>query len=315
MSLTRREFFKLCGISAAGLGISQLCIPEVLAALEKAAAGNPPVIWIQGAGDDGCLVSLLNTAHPTIAEVLLKIISLQYNPTIMAASGKTAISHLDTVSEKEKGKFILVVEGAIPTKDNGLYCTIGQRDGKHITILETLKNLAPKAKAIIALGACAACGGVSAGKPNPTEAKSVTDILGKNAGVINIPGCPAHPDWLVGTLVHLLMYGPPQLDEQGRPKMFFSDTIHQNCPNYSYYIDNVFASKFGEKGCLIQLGCKGPVTSSDCPTRRWNSKVEWCIGAGAPCIGCCSMEFLDGLTPFYTALPEPLWPKKQTELA
>ena len=314
MKPTRREFLKLCAASA-GLGISQLYIPEVVRALERAVAANPPVIWIQGAGDDGCLVSLLNTTHPTIAEVLLKIISLQYNPTIMAGAGKMAISHLDLISEKTKGNFILVVEGAIPTKDGGLYCTIGERDGKHITMLEAVKDLGPKAKAIIALGACAAYGGIPAAKPNPTGAKPVRDVLGKSSPIINIPGCPAHPDWFVGTLVHLLMYGMPKLDDQARPKMFFADTIHQNCPNYSYYIEGQFASKFGEKGCLIQLGCKGPETHSDCPLRRWNNGVEWCIGVGAPCIGCCSPGFPDELSPFYVSLPKQLWPKKQTELA
>ena len=314
MEPTRREFLKLCTASAVGLGISQLYIPKVVRALEQAVAGNPPVIWIQGAGDDGCLVSLLNTTHPTIAEVLLKIISLQYNPTIMASAGDKAISHLDVISEKTKGNFILVVEGAIPTKDGGVYCTIGERNGKHITMLEAVKDLGAKAKAIIALGACATHGGIPAGKPNPTGAKGVRDVLGKEATIINIPGCPAHPDWFVGTLVHLLMYGMPELDDQARPRMFFGDSIHQNCPNYSYYMEGQFASKFGEKGCLIQLGCKGPETYSDCPLRRWNSGVEWCVGVGAPCIGCCSLGFPDEVSPLYASLPKELWPEKQTEV-
>jgi len=316
MKPNRREFLKLCAATAAGAGISQLHIPEVVAALEKAAAGNPPVIWIQGSGDDGCFVSTLNAVHPSIADILLKIISLQYCPTVMAASGQNALSQLYAAAEKNKGKFILVIEGAIPTKDNGLYCIIGQKDGKNITMLEAVNELGPKAKAVIALGACATHGGVSAGKPNPTGAKGVRDVLGKNITVINVPGCPPNPGCFVGTLVHLITYGVPELDEQGRPKMFYSDTIHQNCQNYSYYIDGKFATKFGEKGCLIQLGCKGPITYSDCPIRRWNNGAEWCIGAGGPCIGCYSLEFPDEISPFYTALPEGLWPqKKQTETA
>jgi len=315
MKTSRREFLKLCAASAAGWGISQVYIPEVAQALERAAAGNPPVIWVHGAGDDGCLVSVLNTTHPSIADVLLKIITVQYNPTIMASAGEMAISHLYKTSEEKKGQFILVVEGAIPTKDNGIYCTIGEKKGKHITMLEAVKDLGPKAKAVIALGACATHGGIPAGKPNPTGAKGVRDILGKQATVINIPGCPVHPDWFVGTLVHLIMYGIPELDDRARPKMFFADTIHQNCPNYSYYIDGKFASKFGEKGCLIMLGCKGPETHSDCPLRRWNNATEWCIGVAAPCIGCCSLDFPDGPSPFYTALPQQRWPQKQTELA
>ena len=315
MKSTRRQFLKLCGASAAGAGLANLHIPEVLAALEKAAAGKQPVLWIHGSGDDGCLVSTLNTVHPSIADVLLKIINLQFNPTVMASAGSQAISHLYETAEKTKGRFILVVEGAIPTKDNGVYCTIGEKDGRHITMLEAVNDLAKKAKAIVALGACATHGGIPAAKPNPTGAKGVRDVLGKDAPVINIPGCPAHPDWFIGTLVHLLNYGMPQLDASARPIMFFGDSIHQNCPNYSYYVEEQLATKFGEKGCLIELGCKGPYTESDCPIRRWNNGVEWCIGVGAPCIGCCSLDFPDDTSPFYAALPESLRPQKQPKRA
>jgi len=310
MKPTRRQFLKLCAAAAAGVGLSQSCLPEILAALEKAAAGKPTVLWLQGAGDDGCLVSTLNSVHPSIAEVLLKIINLEYNPTVMAGAGRGAISHLYETAQKSKGNFLFVVEGAIPTKDEGLYCTIGEKDGRHITMLEAVKQIGPKAKVTIALGACAVHGGIPAGEPNPTGAKGVRDILGKDAAVINIPGCPAHPDWFIGTLVHLLNYGMPQLDADARPIMFFGDSVHQNCPNYSYYIDEQFAKKFGDKGCLIELGCKGPYTESDCPIRRWNGGVEWCIGAGAPCIGCCSLDFPDGQSPFYAALPQQLRPAR-----
>lgn len=314
MELTRREFLKLCSASAVGLGISQLYIPKVVEALAQA-AGSPSVIWIQGASCTGCSISLLNTTHPTIAEVLLKIIRLQYHPTVMASAGEMAISYKDIISEKMRGNFFLVIEGSIPTKDRGVYCTIGKKYGKHITILEAARILGARAKAIIALGACAAFGGIPAGQPNPTGAKSVKDVIGLGTPIINIPGCPSHPDWLVGTLVHVLLYGFPELDREARPKIFFSDTIHQNCPYYSYFNEGRLTQRFGEKGCLIQLGCKGPMTNTDCSLRRWNSGVEWCVGVGAPCIGCCNPAFPDGVSPIYTALPQELWPEKETELA
>ena len=315
MKPNRRQFLKLCAATAAGASLSRVLCPEVLAALEKAAAGKPPVLWVHGAGDDGCLVSTLNTVHPSIAEVLLKIINLEYNPTLMASAGKDATEHLYKTAKDNKGKFLLIIEGAIPTKDNGVYCTIGERNGRHITMLEAVKDLGTRAKAVIALGTCAAGGGIPAAAPNPTGAKGVRDVLGKDATVINIPGCPAHPDWLIGTVVHLLNYGMPQLDEQARPIMFFGDTIHQNCPRYSYYMEEKFAAKFGDEGCLMMLGCKGPMTNSDCPTRGWNNRVEWCIGAGAPCIGCCSLDFPDDSSPFYAELPENLRPQRQTRTA
>ena len=305
MKLTRREFFKLCASSAAGAGISQLYVPEVVAALENA----PPVIWLQGQSDSGCSVSLLNTTHPSISEVLLKIISLRYHSTIMTGTGESANSPLEDIKKDASGKFILIVEGAIP-KD-GAYCIIGEKDGKQISINDALLDLAPHAAAIVAVGACAAFGGIPAARPNPTGAMSVSQFLGKP--VVNIPGCPSHPDWIVGTLVHILLYGMPELDEHGRPTMFFSKLIHENCPRYYYFADGQYATNFGEEGCLIQLGCKGPVTHSDCASRRWNSGVNWCIDNGGMCIGCCSPTFPDGTGAIYASLPENMWPKKDND--
>jgi hydrogenase small subunit len=295
------------------MGFSQLVVPEIVHALETAAAKKPSVIWLQGANCTGCTVSLLNTAHPTIAEVLLKIISLEYQSNVMAGSGELAFSYMDTIAEKAKGEFFLLVEGAIPTKDNGIYCTIGEKDGKEMTILETLNEIGPKAKAIIAVGDCASFGGIPAAKPNPTGCKPVSEIV-KGVPIINIQGCPPHPDWLLGTIVHVLLFGLPELDDKGRPKIFFGESVHQNCPNYSYFSEGKMAKKIGDKGCLIELGCKGPMTNSDCPLRKWNSGVNWCIGVGAPCIGCSSDQFPDGMAPFYSALPKDKWPKKDSEI-
>jgi hydrogenase small subunit len=315
MELTRREFLKLCRASAISLGVSQLYVPKIVEALEQAAAGKPKVLWLAGASCSGCIVSLANTAHPRIAEVLLKVISLQYQSTIMAASGKLAMDNLYKIADEAKGDYFLLVEGSIPTKDEGIYCTIGERDDREITMLEAVKELGAKSKAIIAIGACASFGGIPSGKPNPTDAKPVKDVLEAKVPIINLPGCPPHPDWMVGTIVHVLLYGLPDLDNYGRPKIFFSDTIHQNCTNFSYFNNGELAKKFGEKGCFIQLGCKGPMTNSDCPLRRWNSGVNWCVGSGATCIGCCNTNFPDDVSPLYAALPKELWPAQEKGLA
>ncbi len=317
MELTRREFLKLCSASAVGVGLSQVADPRLVAAMEEAAAKKPPVIWLQGANCTGCAVSLLNTAHPTIAEVLLKIISLEYQSNVMAGSGELAFSHMEMIAERAKGKYFLLVEGAIPTKDNGIYCTIGEKDGKEATVLSVLNDIGPKAAAIIAVGDCAAFGGIPAAKPNPTGCKPVSEIVNafpNKVPLINIQGCPPHPDWLLGTIVHVLLYGLPELDDKARPKLFFGETVHQNCSNYSYFQEGKMAKKPGDKGCLIELGCKGPMSYSDCPLRKWNSGVNWCIGVGSPCIGCSSDQFPDGMMPFYTALPKDKWPKKDSEI-
>jgi len=123
--------------------------------------------------------------------------------------------------------------------------------------------------------------------------------------VINVPGCPPHPDWMVGTLVHLILYGLPKLDENRRPTLFYGSLLHENCPNYSFYIHQKFAKNLSEEGCLVKQGCKGPLTYADCPLRHWNGGVNWCIGASAPCIGCVQMEFPDGMSPFYG------WPERK----
>lgn len=104
MGLTRREFLKTCGGAVAGVSLSQSLIPEIVWGLEKAVQGKPPVLWIQGAGCTGCSVSLLNTVHPNIAEVLIKIIDVRYHPTIMAAAGEMAIDALEETAKETKGK-------------------------------------------------------------------------------------------------------------------------------------------------------------------------------------------------------------------
>jgi len=303
MDLTRREFLKICAGSAVALGISQICIPEVVEALERAAAGNPPVLWLQGAGCTGCSVSLLNTTHPKISEMLLKIISLRLHLNLMSASGDRAIDSLEKTAEETKGKFILIVEGSIPIAENGVYATLGEKSGRPISLLEWTKKLGRNAKYVIAAGTCSSYGGIPAGAPDPTGAKAVSEVLEKK--IINVPGCPPHPDWMVGTLVHLILYGLPELDKNGRPTLFYRFLLHENCPNYSFYIHQKLAKDLSEEGCMVKLGCKGPLTYSDCPLRRWHNGVNWCIGAVTPCIGCVQMEFPDGLSPFYG------WPERK----
>ncbi|MCM8774480.1 MAG: NiFe hydrogenase, partial [Candidatus Omnitrophica bacterium] len=150
-------------------------------------------------------------------------------------------------------------------------------------------------------------GGIPKGEPNPTGAMGVKEFLeelGIGKTVINIPGCPAHPDWIIGTLIHIIFYGMPELDFLYRPKLFFGKTIHESCSRYYYFSENRFASSLGEEGCLINLGCRGPYTRADCPLRAWNNGVNWCVESGGMCVGCCSPNFPDGFSPIYSALPQ-----------
>lgn len=301
--LTRRDFLKLCAGSVAAVSLSQALLPELARALP--ARGNPPVLWIQGASCTGCSISLLNSVHPGVKEILTEVISLKFHPNISAAAGDLALEVLEET--KEKGGFYLVVEGAVPTKENGAYCTVGERQGRPVTFLERVRELGEKAVAVLAVGTCAAFGGIPAADPNPTGCKGVGQVL-KEAGVatpvVNVSGCPPHPDWVVGTLSHLLLFGePPELDQFGRPKLFFGKLVHDNCPRRQYFDNSKFARNFSEPGCLLELGCKGPLAHCDSFDRHWNGGVSWCIKAGAPCIGCTEAKFPDCATPFYERMP------------
>lgn len=279
-----------------------------------------PVLWVQAGTCTGCSVSILNTLSPTIKNVLIdevvpgKHIALKYQATVMAGQGEPVLEVLEDTSHKNKGGYVLVIEGAVPTRDNGMYGTLGEKDGKPLPMAPRIEALAKDSLAIIALGTCATFGGIAAGKPNPggyMGADAFLQSRGVNKPLINIAGCPPHPDWFVGTVAAILLKGLPQpaeLDEFKRPKAFYGRLIHENCPRRAYFDEGKFARKFGEPGCLNELGCKGPVTYADCWLRLWNSGTNWCIGAGSPCIGCCEPGFPDLLAPMYQKLVDTNMP-------
>ncbi len=273
-----------------------------------------PVIYLQTAACSGCAVSLLNSASPTIKNVLIDQlvpglhINLRFHPVIMAAAGELAVQAMEDTAKEKKGEYVLVVDGAIPTATDAVYGAVGERNGKPVTMLQRVTELAQEALAVIALGTCASFGGIPAAAPNPTGAqpvKKVLDAKGIKKPLINIPGCPPHPDWFVGTVASIILNGLPtadDLDDLLRPKAFYGKLIHENCPRRAYFDEGKFAKKFGDEGCLYELGCKGPITYADCPLRRWNSGTNWVIGAGAPCNGCTQPEFPDQTAPFYEKL-------------
>lgn len=303
--LSRRDFLRLAAGSAAAISMSGFLAPYLK---EAVAAGTAPkVIWMQGASCTGCSVSLLNTVHPSIQDVLLNTISLTYHPNVMAAAGDLAIEEaMYKVAEENKGKFYLVVEGAVPTGADGMYCTVGEKNGKPITFQQLVQDIGGKAAAILNFGTCSAYGGIPATPPNPTECKPVAQVV-KGVKCINVPGCPPHPDWMVGTIAHVLLYGIPETDNCGRPVMFYKGIIHDNCPRRQYFDNAIFAKNFSDPGCLLEIGCKGPIAHCDATTRLWNGGTNWCIKSGAPCIGCTEPEFPGW--PIYERIPEmPIGP-------
>lgn len=218
----------------------------------------------------GCSVTLLNSTHPSIADVLLKIISLEFHPTVMAAEGEGAYEHMMRVAEKFKGKFIFAVEGAVPVAHDGKCCVVAEANHHEVTMTEVTKVLAANAAAVLAVGTCAAYGGIPAGKGNETGAMGVSAFLKKEgipAPVINIPGCPPHPDWIVGTIglglqalatntLGLLV--KQGLDANGRPKAFYKN-VHMNCPHLSAFEAGAHGQDHERQGRLpFQHGLQGP---------------------------------------------------------
>jgi hydrogenase small subunit len=315
--LTRREFLGSGAGAAVVLTVSLVGPPGLL---RRARAVAPkkrtdiPVIWMATGACSGCSVALLNSSSPSIQEVLLEEVlpgahlSLKFHATVMASAGEKAMGALDKVAKENKGQYVLVVDGATATKEEGLYCCVGERDGRAITGYDQVRDLSQDARAVLAVGACAAYGGIPAAPPNPTGAVPVSELLtreGISAPYVNIPGCPPHPDWIVGTIASLLLGGLEalELDELHRPGPFFKECIHDNCSYRGHFERGEFADFFGEHGCLLKLGCKGPITFADCPIRKFNNGTSWCCEAGHPCIGCCHPDF-----PFEGSMFTPVEP-------
>lgn len=252
------------------------------------------LIYLELNGCSGNIISLLNGQNPEFEYAFTSMVNIQYSNSLMVAEGEKAIEKLMNALE---GEYILAVEGAVALKNNGLYNIIGNWKGKPLTGLEAVKMLGEKASHILAVGACATHGGVSAAKPNPSESVGINKVL-SNKKIIMLPGCPVHPDWFLGTLAHILLYGEPETDNLNRPLMFYSTLIHDRCPRRMFFDRGIFAEKLSDKTCLFKLGCRGPVTRTDCPTRQWNGHVNWPIGANTPCIGCSQFGFPDAMAPF-----------------
>ncbi|MFH1791547.1 MAG: hydrogenase small subunit [Candidatus Omnitrophota bacterium] len=270
-----------------------------------------PAIWIQGAGCTGCSISLLNAVSPRVRNLILdeivpgKKVNLLFHATIMAGEGEPVIDILKDAQERHKGQYVLMVEGAVPTAENGVYGSVGKKGGRHETVVDVVRELGRDAAIVIAVGTCASYGGIPAAKPNPTGCKGVSAVLeesGIKTPVVNIPGCAVHPDWIFGVLSALMLDRKIDVDDAGRPKQFFGRLIHENCQRRADFDKGKFAKKAGEEGCLYEAGCKGHYTYADCSLRQWNSGVNWCVRAGSPCLGCVEPGFPDFTSPFYKKL-------------
>lgn len=294
MGISRRAFLKYCIGSAAFLGLDAAAVGR-LSQLLAGTQEMPAIIWLEGSSCSGCTISLTNLigavsdGGPTdVEDLLANYINLAFGKTLMSAAGDLAVSSLRSAQASDN--FILIVEGGIPTAFSGMACCVFSENGKEITMMEAIEELAPAAKAVVCVGSCACGGGVPAADPNPTQVKTVAELTG--ISTLNIPGCPPHPDWIAGTLASVLCGTMPELDSQGRPTAFYATTVCTDCPLKPKLDSGQLASDFGQEGlCIISMGCNGFSTHSDCTLRGWNNGFNYCMQSNGNCISCTEMDF------------------------
>ena len=320
--VNRRDFIGFCSklmvTAPFGLALTNYLSPEAVA-LEIGRIRRPSVIWLHMQDCTGCTETLLRPSQPDLATLIFDVISLDYHETVMAASGHDAELALNDAMDQNDGKFVLVVEGSIPTKDNGIYLKLANKWGT-----DYLRDIAGRAGAIVSIGSCSSWGGVPSSGPNPTGAVGVDSII-KNKPIVNIPGCPPNPYIVLGTVLQFARTGTlPELDDKKRPKFAYDRVIHEHCPRRPHFDAGRFAKQFGDEGhrngyCLYRLGCKGPVTHASCSTRHFNEVVDaWPIGVGAPCFG-CTEQFVGYTIPAFqtvpisNATPAATYPEVETE--
>ncbi len=275
------------------LETTSVLVNKVINSVRQKTIKKGNLIWLELTGCSGNIISLLDGANPDFKSLATQMVNFIYDNSLMVSEGEVAMEKLFSIIDDD---YILAVEGAVSTKDNGLYNVIGRWRGQPVTAYEAIKKFGERASHVIAVGTCASDGGISAARPNPAQCVGIQNLLDRK--VIKLPGCPCHPDWFMGTLAYITLFGEPELDNRQRPVMFYSTLIHDICPRRKYFDKGIFASKLGDKTCMFKLGCRGPVTRVDCPVRKWNQGVNWPIGDDSPCIGCAMFGFPDKMEPF-----------------
>lgn len=299
-NISRRSFLKTCVALTGMMGLAPSLVPDVVAAAEQEPL--PPVIWLHGHECTGCDEAFIRSQTPLAADVILNMIALEDMEVLSAAAGEQLEKHGREIMAAYAGRYLLLVEGAVPLADDGVYCMVGGRP-----FADSLKEAARGAAAVIEVGSCAAWGGIQAAKPNPTKSVAVSEVV-SGKPVIKVPGCPPIPEVLTGVVMHYALFGQiPPLDGKGRPKQFFGNRIHDTCYRRAFFDSGMFVEKFddmaGKAGwCLYKVGCRGPEAYNSCGNMRWWNGLSYPIQSGAPCIGCATDNFWDA-DPFYARLP------------
>ena len=290
------------------------------------------VYWLAGMSCDGCTISVAGATNPGIEGLLAGTVPampkvILHHPVLSVEAGEEFVkSFKDAYEGKLGAPYVVVYEGSvaderIADRSGGYWCAMGvetivDREGEShpVPTATWLKRLAPGAAATIAIGTCATWGGIPSADGNPTGAMSLMDFLGKDyrsafgLPVINVPGCAPQGDNFTETVFAVLLFlqglGPlPTFDELGRPAWLFNETVHRGCTRAGYYEEGVFAERYGDASCLVEIGCWGPVVNCNIVKRGAINHMGGCMDAGGPCIACTMPGFPDKFSPFYKAPP------------
>jgi hydrogenase small subunit len=279
------------------------------------------ILWIsEGLSCDGDTVSITAAAQPAIEDVVrglvpgLPRVHLHNKVLAYELGGEPFLAAFRKAARGELEPFVLVIEGSIPNETingEGYWTSFGNdlETGQPITINEWIDALAPKAWAVVAIGTCAAYGGIHAMSGNPTGCMGLADYLGwdfrskSGLPIVNVPGCPVQPDNFMETLTWLLYQAAGKnpmipLDEQLRPTWLFGKTVHEGCDRAGYYEQADFALDYNSPKCQVKVGCWGPVVNCNVPKRGWMAGIGGCPNVGGICIGCTMPGFPDKFMPF-----------------
>ncbi|MFM8330145.1 MAG: hydrogenase small subunit [Candidatus Methylumidiphilus sp.] len=289
--ISRRSFLKYCSLTASSLALGPQFVGNIVHAMET--KPRTPVLWLHGLECTCCSESFIRSAHPLAKDVVLSMLSLDYDDTLMASAGFQAEEVMEETMRKYKGRYILAVEGNPPLNEDGMYCIVGGKP-----FVERLRYAAKDCAAVIAWGSCASWGCVQAAKPNPTQATPVHKVI-LDKPVIKVPGCPPIAEVMTAVITYMLTFEKlPELDRQGRPKMFYGQRIHDKCYRRPHFDAGQFVEQWDDEAarkgyCLYKMGCKGPTTYNACSTVKWNEGVSFPIQSGHGCIGCSEEDFWD----------------------
>lgn len=294
--LTRRAFLKRCRNLSLVLCGSTLLTRTLAEGFIRLAGEPPPIAFIFGQNCMGCTTSLMYGNDFDFLDILAHVGRLEAHPGLAFCQGPAYLERLEQL--RTGGDYLLVVEGSVPSQPREA-CYLGGRP-----LYDVLAGYAAKARAVICSGTCASYGGIPASAGNRTRALAVPTYLEERkvkVPVLRLPGCPAHPDHLMGTLACFAATGkaPPLRDKSQLPTEYFGELLHNRCSRYQHFSQELFVENFArdKDGCLLKKGCRGPITHSDCPVRRWNGRTSVCVESNTPCIGCMASAW-----PFTRAL-------------